>query len=257
MKTLLPQNPEKPRLVMRRCEVWKIHSTEAAAMLEAAVANAFADAGQAHGVKVLRPLAVTTVLPRGCAVRYRRVEGLPLRRVGSVGCLRELVFALALFHARFATAPGSSIVRYRDALPMNVVVADDGLWQIDFSSSDSHVHAFDDLALLLNRRFVSTGVGQTRDFLAAYIGWRRSLETVLARSDRRENPTTIHPAEVRSAYAQKVISMEVDSGRRGALQAGLENIDFEAMRPCDFRWFKTYREIRLAHYERNIWQEQL
>ncbi|MCC5808647.1 MAG: hypothetical protein JJU00_20135 [Opitutales bacterium] len=257
MNTLLPQNPEKPQLFMRRCEVWKIHRTEAAAKLEAEVAGAYADLGCEHGVQVSRPLAVTRVLPRGFAVRYRRIEGDALRRIGSVRQLRKLIFALALYHARFATAVGSAIVRYRDALPMNVIASDDGLWQVDFSSCASFVHAFDDLALLINQRFVRLSAVQTRDLIDTYLGWRRSLDRGQDLDVTSESALATLPSAVRSAYLRKVTEMEEETANRREHLEGLDRIDFETVRPSDFEWFKVFRERRLAHYEKNVWQRRL
>lgn len=172
----------------------------------------------------------------------------------------RLVQDLAVFHSLFAQNTGmvGSSVLYRDAIPSNFLVDEDHHVHIDFSSSARLVHAYDDLALLLNPSWSNLDPELVKNLIAKYDSLRSEIfntgntPSVLSQLPMGMigNPS---PQRRKQHYLQTIDSM-VDSGvDPGEALDLVEDVDFVNLNPDDYRFFEVFRMMRAEYYIQKVW----
>ncbi len=173
---------------------------------------------------------------------------------------KRLVGDLALFHHMFSqhSAPEMASVLYRDSIPSNYIIKpDNDIVHIDFSSSDRFVHAWDDVALLLNSAW-STLSGQDREkLIEEYLSLREQFLTTPRFTEQLPKKPDNQTEEQRRQYYLETTKRMLATGLTQIVLLGKFNtVDFRTLRREDFNIFDKFRTLRANFYKQKIWGSQ-
>jgi hypothetical protein len=172
-----------------------------------------------------------------------------------------LVRDLALFHEMFAQNSDNicSSVLYRDAINSNYLMDESNLIHIDFSSSHKFVHAFDDLAMLLNPLWNKITESESREMVNLYLKCRVDFNKSGASAIKQINIKQInnHTPDERKEYYINVISDMASQGMDiNNLITKIQSVDFDNLNIKDYDVFSEFRTIRGELYIQKIWSEK-
>lgn len=149
---------------------------------------------------------------------------------------KRLIRDLALFHSIYRKSPSS--VLYRDAIASNSIISEEGIYQIDFSSSNRLVHCFDDLALLVNSNW---NKAIPDDFLIEYLSQRMKFDSVFD-LEKKEREITDYDSIIRTmvSFCEEGFEEEI------------KRVSFSEIIMDDFEVFRKFRDYR-AEFYKDIW----
>jgi len=163
---------------------------------------------------------------------------------------RKLVNDLAIFHSIYSV--NETQVLYRDAMPSNYLLSNDGdVIHIDFSSSNRLIHAFDDLALLLNPRWSKLKSCEREELIDEYIRFRKEFNKFKGNGEFVDKLSTSTPVD----YYQTIEEMKGFGINSRSLEHHLRRVDFKRLKREDFYYFAEYRRMRAEYYLRCVWNK--
>ncbi|MDP3728776.1 MAG: hypothetical protein Q8R18_04960 [bacterium] len=171
-----------------------------------------------------------------------------------------LVRDLALFHHMFSQhpIPGTSNVLYRDSIPSNYIITPENhIVHIDFSSSDRFVHAWDDVALLLNPAWSTISDPNRERLIEEYIRLREQFSTTPRFTEQLPRAPDNQTEEQRRVYYVETTKRMLATGfTQVALLGKFDVVDFRTLRREDYRVFDEFRTLRANFYKQKIWGNQ-
>lgn len=238
--------------------VVKKHHSEKGANLESLVARLYSGSA-VRDIKVPKYKGVFVRDGKHCLL-MENVIGRTALGHDDFSLAERLIGDLAIFHHMFSQHGGANdaSVLYRDSIPSNVIITPEGnVVHIDFSSSDRFVHAWDDVALLLNPAWSTLNEDQREELVTRYIQFREEFAaTSRIVAQLSKQPENQEDGQRREYYIDTTRRMLATGLIQEVLLEQFNDVDFRILRREDFGVFKSFRTLRANFYKQKIWRNK-
>ncbi len=235
--------------------VVKKHRSEDGARLEQRIAELYAS----NTTRIIRVPEYKGFFVRDekpCLL-MERINGRTALGHADYNLAERLIGDLALFHHMFSqhSSPERASVLYRDSIPSNYIIKPDGhVVHIDFSSSDRFIHAWDDVALLLNSAWSTLSDRDREKLIEAYVLLREQFSiTPRFTAQLPRNPDNQTEEQRRQYYIETTKRMLATGFTQVSLLKKFDTVDFTTLRREDFGVFDEFRNLRANFYKQKIW----
>lgn len=236
-------------------KIIKKHSSEEGARLEMAVAEIYSSS-TIKSIRVPDYVGFFVRDKKPCLL-MERVEGKTALGHSDLNLAERLIEDLALFHHMFSQSeyPEMASVLYRDAIPSNHIVTPTGsIVHIDFSSADRFVHAWDDVALLINHAWSNLENKDVNELVKMYFKLRHDFSTTPRFVDQLPLiPNNQTEDQRREYYVKSTRHMLATGFTQESLIKDFDDVDFINLRMEDFKIFDEFRTLRANFYKKKIW----
>ncbi len=227
------------------CKAIKRHQSVEKAQLEMDVARMYRD-NSARQVSIISyemvPQEDGSVL-----LEMPLLTGKSAMGTGDKSLMKNLVLDLAVFHEVFAQSPNSASVIYRDAIPSNYIISDNGGYtHVDFSSSQKYVHCLDDLALLTHPLWSKNTKSDAETLMEDYIAYRNEISSKnISRANELDAQIPrIDSNALLSYYIKTIKSMATEENGAKELLERIKDVEFSHIQIEDFQFFFDFRTVR-------------
>jgi len=231
----------------------KKHATEEGARLEKIIAELYGN-NTVRQINIPKYYGVSIREGKPC-LNMEYVDGRTALGHSDFNLAEILIGDLALFHHMFSLGEEGSVL-YRDSIPSNyIITSKNKIVHVDFSSCDRFIHAWDDVALLLNPSWSTLTDYEKESLIDKYIQFRAQFSTTPKFTEKLpKQPENRNPEQRIRYYIESTKRMLATGFTQVYLLENFENVDFKNLRREDFSTFDKFRTLRADYYRQKIWR---